>query len=477
MLLKKPFTRGAKTFSVSDSDDGTIAYTTERKEALLPEVEVRIVSQERYLKELAPESHGIIYDDNVPTICVKRNDGRYQEIEFKRFGLALQQRILEKKTLTLCGNKREFTLHDAAPSATLRKNYADYKWHWRQSNQDGLDRAAVYAQGGCGDVGLLMYHNEKGECRGRIFSYMDGYQIISHNDDNGERVMECIYYRSEDGVRHLYAYDDTYCSEFTDAIAVDASNDDTSGWTMINRAPHGFSEIPLITKRGKVAWDNVEGLIELFEILYNIFAVIQKRHGWGILYIKGKFKEDVKKIAGSIILNDSTIDGNGSAEFKTPPSPTGTIEFLQNILDQIQIGSGVTFLLPKDVKTGGDISGLAIQLTRSFDIESAMQSVIEWQNFADKHCRLYKEGLAKQLVRSGENPNAITEFSQMKLTCRFKPWQPFDEGVYNQMLCTLKGAGIISTKTAIEKNTASAPDEETRIKNETEATATVQEQN
>lgn len=469
MLLKKPFTRGFSTFGVSDGMDGTVAYATERKEAVLPEMEVRIVSQERYAKELDPESHSIIYDENVPTICVKRSDGGYQEIEFKRFGLAFQQRIREKKTLALCGNKRVFTLHDSDPSEALKKNYADFKWHWQQSNQDGLDREAVYAQLGYGDVGLLMYHNEKGECRGRVLSYADGYQIISHNDDNGERVLECVYYRSGDGVRHIFAYDDTYCSEFTDAVPVGAEEDCPDGWALVNRAPHGFSEIPLVTKRGSVAWDKVEGLIELFEIIYNIFAVIQKRHGWGILYIKGKFKEDVRKIAGSIILNDTTVDGNGSAEFKTPPSPAGVLDFLSSILDQIQIGCGVTFLLPKDVKTGGDISGLAIQLTRSFDIESAAQAVADWQNFEDKHCRLYKEGLAKQLVNSGENPNAITEFAQMKLTSRFKAWQPFDESAYNQMLCTLKGSGIISAKTAIEKNTISTPDEEIRVKAEQEA--------
>ena len=34
------------------------------------------------------------------------------------------------------------------------------------------------------------------------------------------------------------------------------------------------------------------------------------------------------------------------------------------------------------------------------------------------------------------------------------------------MLCTLKGSGIISTKTAVEKNTVSTPDEEVRMQNE-----------
>ena len=207
-------------------------------------------------------------------------------------------------------------------------------------------------------------------------------------------------------------------------------------------------------------------MIELFEIIFNLFAVIQKRHGWGILYIKGKFNETAKKIAGSIILNDTSIDGNGSAEFKTPPTPQNMLDFLQAILDQIEIGCGCTFILPKDVKSSGDISGLAIQMTRSLDIERAANSVIEWQNFVSKHSRLFKEGLAKQLVASGENPKAITEFEKMRVSTSFKPWQPFDESAYNQMLCTLHGSGLISTKTGVEKNTVSTPDEEVRLQNE-----------
>ena len=87
-----------------------------------------------------------------------------------------------------------------------------------------------------------------------------------------------------------------------------------------------------------------------------------------------------------------------------------------------------------------------------------------------KHVRLFKEGLAKQLVANGENPNAITEFAKMKVSASFKPWQPFDEAAWNQMLCTLKGAGLISTKTGVEKNTVSTPDEEIRLDNENEPT-------
>lgn len=473
MLQKKPFTRGVNSAEMRDSTDGQNVQLTERRTAVLPKMRKRIISQERFARELDPKCHDVIFDENIPSICVKVEDGGYRELKFMRFGLPMQERIREKKYLTLCGNSRIFTLHDSDPDDVAQKNYADFKWHWKKSNQDGLDNKAVYAQLGYGDVGLLIYLNENNEAKGRIFSYEDGYQIISHNDDNGERVMECIYYADENEARHIVAYDDTYVYEFVDSVADGSKVNTESGWNMVYKGVHGFSEIPLITKRGNVAWNLAQDLIALFEIIYNIFAVIQKRHGWGILYIRGRINEAVKKIAGSIVLNDTSLEGKGDVEFKTPPSPTGTIEFLQSILDQIEIAEGVTFILPKDVKSSGDISGLAIQMTRSLDMETAASLVGEWQNFADKHCRLFKEALAKQLVMTGENPNAITEFQDMKISCKFKPWQPFDENQYNQMLTTLKGAGILSTKTAVERNTMAAPDEEVRIKRENEAAASV----
>lgn len=472
LLLKKPFTRGTGNAGIKDKNDGKEIIASCKSEAVLPRFKRVVVSQERFAKELDPQSHDVIFDSNLPSICVKLDGGGFQEINFKKFGLPMQIRIKEKKVLALCGNKRIFTLHDSDPSETQKKNFADFKWHWEHSNQDGIETRAVDIQQSYGDVGLLIYMNEDNEVKARLFSYEDGYQIITHKDDNGEPLLDCVYYQTEDGVRHIDAYDRTYHYHFVDSAVVDVNtNDIKEGWAMLYSERHGFTESPLVTKRGAVAWDKGQGLIELFEIIFNLFAVIQKRHGWGILYIKGKINEKLQKLAGSIILQDTTIDGKGNVEFKTPPSPQNMIEFMQTILDQLEIATGCTFILPKDVKSSGDISGLAIQMTRSLDIESAANSVIEWQNFVSKHARLFKEGLAKQFVANGENKNAITEFEQMKISASFKPWQPFDENSYNQMLCTLKGSGLISTKTGIEKNTISTPDEEVRLQRESDTTS------
>jgi hypothetical protein len=239
-----------------------------------------------------------------------------------------------------------------------------------------------------------------------------------------------------------------------------------NGWRLVGKEAHGFSEIPLITKRGDVAWNNVQPIIDAYEELYNIFNAIQKRFGWGIFYVKGKFKETAKKIAGSVVLNDTSMDGKGDAKFLTPPTPQGTIDTLQLMLESIQLGSSTTFLLPKDVKMSGDISGIAIMLTQSLDMENALQGVIEWQNVADKMTRLFKEGLAKELVNKKINNKAVTEFANLNINAKFKVWRPLNEYEYNQMLTTLAGAGLLSKETGIELNTMSKPDEKQRVSKE-----------
>ena len=459
LLQKKPFFRGSNTSSTNDGSDGQSATVTETRVVRLPKVSKTVVSQEKFLKELDPMSHDVLFDNNLPSICVKLEDGGYQEIKFQRTALAIQEQILSSHVIYLCGNPCVLSLRGGNPTNKDKNNYSDIKEYWVDRNMDGWRTKAVRAQLSTGDAGLLFYYDYKGRIKCRLLSYEDGYVIISHNDNNGDRLLESVYYADDNGVEYIDSYDDIYMYRMRNSG--DAANED--GWIREAPVEHGFSEIPLCTKRGNVAWNNGQSLIEIYEIICNIFFVIQKRNGWGILYIKGNLSETTKKLAGNIILEDKSMDGNGSVEFKAPPSPQGMLDSLQDLFEKIQINTSCTFLLPKDVKSSGDISALAITLTRDLDLKNAQQGVIEWQNFADKMMRLFKEGLAKELVKNGENPNAVTEFAKLRVSCKFKIWQPFSATEYNNMLISLNRAGLLSTKTAVEKNTESVPDEEQRI--------------
>lgn len=465
LLMKKPFTRGTVGIEAIYDRFRTDVNLNESIIARLPSVRLKTITQDQFLRELDPYSHAVLFDENVPSITMRLNDGSYQDIKFNKMAVPFQRLIKDKHVLRLCGNPMNFTLMDTEPTDKQNLDFATFKQYWDLRNMNGMRTKMVNAQKSVGDAGLLFYFDYKGRIKARLLSYMDGYVLCPHNDDNGDRILESVYYQ-KDGNYYIDSYDDTYMYRYVQIFDDDSVN--SGEWQLMPPVKHGFSEIPLITKRGKVAWDNVQNVIEAYEVQYNIFLVIQKRHGWGILYVKGRFKDEGKKIAGAIVLNDTSIDGNGSADFKQPPTPDGMLKTLELMEETIQKGSGCTFILPKDISLSGDISGVAVKISQELDNETSLLGVIDWQNVADKMCRLFKEGLAKELVNEGINRTAITDFENLHINAKFKEWMPQSETDYNSMLIQLKGAGLISEETGIERNTESSPDEKLRRKREKE---------
>lgn len=462
LLSKKPFYREVEV--TIPSINGT-AYVGTKLPVRLPTIRFNVVDQSQFLKELDVYSHKVLNDVNIPSVCVKTANGGFMEVEEVRLSLPYQETIRDKHVLHLCANRMEHTLLDSEPSEQTAKDFATVKKMWEMRNMEGLKTRMVSAQKSVGDAGMLFYMDYKGEVHARILNYPE-YTIITHKDNNGDHCLECVYY-SDGTDEYIDCYDDIYMYRITTNASL-GEPDEKSGWVRLAPVKHGFSEIPLITKRGDVAWNKVQTLIEMFETLYNVFFIIQKRHGWGILYVKGKFSDTTKKIAGSVILNDKSMNEHSDAKFLSAPTPDGTIQTLESLFNEIQIGGGATILLPKDIKASGDISGIAIQMTQSRDIETALEGVIEWQNVANKMMRLFKEGLGKELVGKGEDETAWTRFVKLPINSKFKIWRPFSESEYNQMLGTLKGAGLLSVRTGVELNTVSAPDEQYRIEKEAE---------
>lgn len=459
---KKPFTRGVvrDVYAIDGKEVGHV----EQIMVDLPKSRRYIVPQEKYVRELSPWAHDVLFDDNIPAFCVKLDDGNYYDVIYKKVALPIQAIIKDKQVLHLTGNPMQFTMMDTEPTEKQLKDFITFKQYWDLRNQDGMKRKMVDAQKSFGDAGLLYYFDYMGRIKCRLLSIENGYVLCPHNDQNGDRILESVCYIKDD-VEYIDSYDDTYMTRWTNSGDIDEMGELT-GWIRHEAVEHGFKEIPLITKRGKVAWDEVQTAIEGYETLYNIFLVVQKRFGNGILYVKGKFKDQAQKIAGSIVLNDTSMDGTGDAKFLTPPTPQNMIDTMKAQLDAIMLGSKTTFVLPEDIKTSGDISGLAVQLTRELDILNATHAVIEWQNVADKMTRLFKFGLAVELVNNGENPTAITDFDNLDINAKFQVWRPFNEYEYNQMITILTGAGVLSKESGIELNTLSKPDEKMRVAKE-----------
>ena len=67
LLRKKPFFRGGDTPAMNgEMDDGIDVCITDRVRVRTPRTRKNIVSQERFLKELDPNTHDVMFDENIP---------------------------------------------------------------------------------------------------------------------------------------------------------------------------------------------------------------------------------------------------------------------------------------------------------------------------------------------------------------------------------------------------------------------------
>lgn len=474
LLQKPPFYREIDTGGADTDRYGVVTVAqTATVTARLPRIRKRTVSQETFVKELSAFSHDVLFDDNIPSITVKANKRGYLDIRQHRMAMSFQEIIRNKQVRHLCVNRMVHTLLNTKPTEKQMRHFVRIKQMWAEKNMEGAKTKFVQDQKSYGDAGLLFVLDKQKRLHTKNINFEDGYVIITHKDDLGKHILECLYYAvtDEEGntIERIDCYDEKYMTRLTNTMANGGQTD--AGWVRHAPIEHGFSEIPLVTKRGEVAWNRGQNIIESYEALLNTFIVIQKRFGWGQLYIKGKFNQNAKKIGGSVVLNDNSMDPNADAKYLNPPSPQNMIETLELMEYCIQKATGTTFILPKDIKISGDTSGLAVQLTQELDMATAQDGVIEWQNAANKMMRLFKEGVAKELIKSGEEEykNALTDFETLRIHAEFIPWQPKSEEAHNQMLVTLRGSGGISQQTFVEKNTISTPDEMMRIQKEHEA--------
>ena len=84
LIVKKPFTRGHKE-TVNEQIEAKSVFCNEKIAVSIPNIKNIIVPQSQFLKELDPNSHDVLFDENIPSFCVKMKNGGIQEIKYKRY--------------------------------------------------------------------------------------------------------------------------------------------------------------------------------------------------------------------------------------------------------------------------------------------------------------------------------------------------------------------------------------------------------
>lgn len=475
LLKKKPFTRGAEYVNFEYDTETQITQKTIVK---LPTMKGKEVSQELYLQEYDPSKHSINSNGSIPEFKVKINGVETTEKNIV-VASARQKNIHTKQVLHLCGNDLELTMlgvKDPKKQLNLlqkiytpiankvletkeleqKANFLNFREEWVHRNLKQYRDKAVSTQKATGDCGTLFSYDTKlKKFKVKNISFADGYVIIPNYDDFGEPIANSLYYKVDE-TEYIKMYDDTYCTTF---IKSDKNSESTeNGFKQIEKVAHGFKTIPLLYKRGYVAWEFAQSAIEMREVIMAINAVVMKRHGWHWLFLNGNLPDLEVTTNGGVTFMAAKNDEGNRAELKTVeyPAATGIDKLLESLDDEIQTASSTTIILPKYIKAGNDVSGTAVKVTMSMDYELALQTANDWQEWTDKFVDLVCQGL-------GLEEGNIAKYTDLRIKGTFKVWMPESEFQYNQMILQLVGAKVLSGQTGRELCTLAQPDESERV--------------
>lgn len=461
LLEKQPFVRGGELDNETRGEVGI----NDKIRATLSELKMQEITQDDYYCEYNPYLHKILFNKSIPRIGVKIA-GKTIQLEDLVLTIPLQKNIHSLHTLHLAANPMEFTLcnMDETNNLEYSKLFATFKQEWKLRNMEFYKQSAVSKQKSTGDSCLLFTFDPE-EKRGDVvcISYRDNKSVIPNYDEYGRTVSVSIYYKLEDGVQIIDTYDSSKMYRHTN-VPPDDNTTSESGWYLKQSVIHGFTRIPVLYQRGYVAWEFSQSLIEMLELILNIYAVVIKRYGNFAIWLKGTVDEETFQSDGTtMIINDNNVDGNGDMKVLEFPKPEGMIEYINYLKREISLASSVTFIVPEDIKVSGDISGTAIMLTMKNDIAMAEQSKTEWTDFANGMTKLFAEMLS---LEAGD----ITKYSKLRISAAFTTWMPESKTVTINNLVAQKGSKMISQRTASELAPDAAPDEENRLRLEVDAT-------
>ena len=449
LLQKKPFTRGG-TYKSDYKKEVNIAS---KESVSFDNLTLNSVSQDIYLQEYDPTLHKIRYNMSVPHIAVKIG-GNTIDIDDMTITSAYQKNIHAAHVLHLANKPMEFTLCNVDEKEEYTKLFQEIKQEWEFRNMEGVKYDVISKQKKVGDAALLFrYDKNKKKLHTKVYSYDDGYIAIPNYNEYGEQISCSLYYKTDDNLKVIDTYDDTYHYRISETLDEDNEN----GW-VIEKELHGFSRCPLLYKRGKVAWEYAESTIEMWELMANINAVALKRFGTFGLILTGEMDETSFKRDNSTLVINLSGDTKQDAKVIEFPEPKKMLDYLDFLENKISIFSSVSFITPKDISSTGS-GGEGIFLAMKNDLALATQSIADWKDFTNAMVYLFQEGLSLE----SESTN---KYNGLKISASLKAWSMESE---TTKINNLSQERLwLSRKSIVEKSPDAAPDEWARITKEIE---------
>jgi len=447
LTLMKPFTRGGimkgHGWELQPILNNSIMNTGFCNLELTP------ISQDTYITEYRPDMHHILLNQSIPHIKVSI-DGT--PLDWGMLDMtqtcSFQKLIHSAHVRSLTANPLEFNLGKSDAKSGGIDLFESVKDEWTVRNMDWWLAQAINTCKQLGNCGLLFsFDDETRRYTVTNYSYEDGYQIVPNYDEYGIEIARSLVYQVDEKLV-IDTYDNKKHYRCT-------QGDDKKSWSIKDEL-HGFSRCPLLTRRGKVAWEYAESSCEMWELMVNIQNIALKRFGTFALVFTGDMdKDSFKRDSSTLIINLSsdTTNGKQSADVLKFPEPTTMNDYLKTLEEKISLFSSTSFITPKDI-TATNSGGNGIALAMSNDYALATQSAIDWRRFVNDMVYLHQEGL--DMEKNGQD-----HVAKLRIGAKIVPWSL--ETNNTKITNLAMEAKWLSMKTIIEKSPDAAPDEIDRI--------------
>lgn len=447
LVKMKPFTRGGSV--VPHGFEGVPVFNNTMIDTGFASLELKPISQDRYITEYKPDLHYILLNESIPHIKVRINGEPFN------FGMmdmtqtcSFQKLIHAAHVRSLTANPLLFTLGKTDAMNGAIENFEKVKEEWNNRHLDYQMSRAINICKKLGNCGLLFsWDKDANKTIVTTYSYKDGYQIVPNYDEYGFEIARSLVYQL-DGATIIDTYDDKYHYRCTPSA-------DSKTWN-VQKEVHGFSRCPLLHRRENVAWEYAQSTCEMWELMVNIQNIALKRFGTFALVLTGEMDSDsFKRDSSTLIINLSsdTTNGKQSADVLKMPEPQTMNEYLKTLEEKISLFSSTSFITPKDISTTNS-GGNGIALAMSNDYALATQNAKDWKKFVNDMVYLHQEGLDLET-------NGVDKYAKMHVSTEIIPWSL--ETNNTKITNLTMEAKWLSMQTIIEKSPDAAPDEIQRI--------------
>lgn len=405
-------------------------------------------SQADFVREFNPSAHAINSIKYYPNSIFKDlgGDGKLKAKIHTRVAVAYQKEIKTKRITALLGNEIGMRLITNRSKQAGEDALARFREGWEEFNMEIAVHKAIDSDYTTGDTAVYLYKN-KGEVGWRVFSYNYGDVLYPHyNPMTGELALLGRAYIQEDDKGVKTQYLDVIDDKFFATYRLDAiPNGKGNKWVM-EMAPkeHGFPYCPVAYHRsvGPV-WEASQQLIDTYEMQMSQFCEYNQAYGLGILFTCGaEFSIDTD-VDGTPLHLDS-VDPNAKASFLNPSANGADTAFGKSleILDKNIMRCSFIQHAP-EIKSGTDISGVAVKVMNADSYYKALEDSQEYQLFIDRIVKLFR-------FAYGFVGNLEKAFKDFKIKAYIDPFYFLNTTEVVNALSVLVNIGALSRQSATE---------------------------